>query len=80
MLGVIMQLPINESFRPQNYRKHNFPFLFGKDIQIGGMARPDNNNNQDEAMKYLKQNESMSLLIGLKEHSYEDLAKRNGLD
>lgn len=69
----------DQMISPKNYRINKF-HLFGEDIQIGGMARPDKNLDQDMAMKYLKQKESVDILIGLTENSYEQLATANGIE
>ena len=67
-----------------NYRKHYF-HLFGKDLQIAGMAGPHFKSKPgddfvDRSLDYLKQHEQRDVLIGLNDkHDFSEKASEHGL-
>ncbi len=65
--------------RPKNYRLNRF-HLFGRDIVLAGMARPDSNTFVDKAMRYVVETEGRTVLIGLKgEINFAEQTEPHGL-
>jgi len=79
---VIAPLPPQQKqvMRPFNYRTNDF-HLQGKDIAIGGMAGPHSNKDVNAALRYLRDTEKRTVLIGLHDHfDFKEDAERNGLE
>lgn len=64
---------------PTNYRKNQF-HLFDKDFTIAGMQGAHNTPDPRATLRYLVEHDHRSVLIGLHEKNYADIATKSGLE